>query len=133
MCVCLFNALSRRVGALQISIIIIISVFEESVNVHNFSDILLTLAVVSGELCDTALDQCRNEPCYPGVLCQPAGGAFLCGPCPAGLTGDGATCVGKCCVGRGRTPSIAFRHLPPKGPHTPSTGLRHPSFNHCRI
>ncbi|XP_019635900.1 PREDICTED: uncharacterized protein LOC109478676 [Branchiostoma belcheri] len=35
-----------------------------------------------------------REPCYEGVTCQNIDSAtFRCGPCPAGLSGDGVTCV----------------------------------------
>ncbi|XP_078655610.1 uncharacterized protein LOC144902206 [Branchiostoma floridae x Branchiostoma belcheri] len=35
-----------------------------------------------------------REPCFEGVTCQNIDSAtFRCGPCPAGLSGDGVTCV----------------------------------------
>lgn len=52
-----------------------------------------------GTFCETEiLDACADEPCYDNVTCtsqsNPYG--FQCGPCPAGLTGDGQNCYGKC-------------------------------------
>lgn len=48
-----------------------------------------------GTFCETeVLDACADEPCYDNVTCttltNPYG--FQCGPCPAGLTGDGQDC-----------------------------------------
>ena len=51
-----------------------------------------------GTFCETEiLDACADDPCYENVTCNttrnPYG--FRCGPCPAGLTGDGQSCFGK--------------------------------------
>lgn len=51
-----------------------------------------------GTFCETqVLDACAEDPCYDNVTCStqtnPFG--FQCGPCPAGLTGDGQNCFGK--------------------------------------
>ena len=38
---------------------------------------------------------CADSPCFPGVPCEPTvSGAFRCGRCPYGYTGDGITCKG---------------------------------------
>ena len=52
-----------------------------------------------GTFCETeAPDACDDEPCFDNVTCSftrnPFG--FQCGPCPAGLTGNGENCFGKC-------------------------------------
>ncbi|KAM6893465.1 von Willebrand factor D and EGF domain-containing protein [Xenentodon cancila] len=40
---------------------------------------------------------CADRPCFPGVPCVPdVGGAFRCGRCPAGYTGDGGSCRAVC-------------------------------------
>ncbi|XP_010210368.1 PREDICTED: mucin-4 [Tinamus guttatus] len=56
----------------------------------------------SGRFCQDPLDPCAWG-CFPGVRCHPGTG---CGPCPAGLTGDGTHCAdidecaqGTACVG----------------------------------
>uniref|UniRef100_A0A8C9NIW3 Mucin-4 n=1 Tax=Serinus canaria TaxID=9135 RepID=A0A8C9NIW3_SERCA len=47
----------------------------------------------SGALCQNPPDPCF-QGCFPGVGCDPFSG---CGPCPAGLTGDGEHCCGSDC------------------------------------
>ncbi|XP_053567882.1 mucin-4-like [Bombina bombina] len=42
----------------------------------------------TGDFCKTAPNLCAQE-CFPGVTCNSRTG---CGPCPAGLTGDGLQC-----------------------------------------
>ena len=38
-------------------------------------------------------DTCRSKPCFQGVTCiNLQGGAFKCGSCPKGFTGDGRSC-----------------------------------------
>ncbi|XP_018863293.1 mucin-4 isoform X1 [Parus major] len=51
----------------------------------------------SGPLCRDPLDPC-SQGCFPGVGCDPFRG---CGPCPAGLTGDGQHCsdIDECAQG----------------------------------
>lgn len=45
---------------------------------------------------------CANSPCFSGVPCEPTDtGAFKCGRCPYGYTGDGITCRGSCPVRAG--------------------------------
>ncbi|NXA31101.1 MUC4 protein, partial [Eudromia elegans] len=44
----------------------------------------------SGRFCQDPPDPCARG-CFPGVSCHPRTG---CGPCPAGLTGDGTHCAG---------------------------------------
>ncbi|NWI21709.1 MUC4 protein, partial [Crypturellus soui] len=44
----------------------------------------------SGRFCQDPPDPCARG-CFPGVRCHPHTG---CGPCPAGLTGDGIHCAG---------------------------------------
>ncbi|XP_063594895.1 cartilage oligomeric matrix protein-like [Penaeus indicus] len=47
-------------------------------------------------------DPCLQNPCFSGVTCTFTSMApfYTCGPCPAGYTGDGETCVGlQCPVG----------------------------------
>lgn len=41
-------------------------------------------------------DPCLQNPCFSGVACTFTSIApfYTCGPCPAGYTGDGETCVG---------------------------------------
>ncbi|ROT78853.1 thrombospondin [Penaeus vannamei] len=54
-----------------------------------------------GDLCHDQ-NYCAQAPCYPGVICRSLSVAphFICGPCPAGFTGDGITCKGlECPVG----------------------------------
>ncbi|XP_022099415.1 fibrillin-1-like [Acanthaster planci] len=49
----------------------------------------------SGELCEINFDACADNPCFPGVTCfdeDPPSLESNCGPCPAGLDGDGKTC-----------------------------------------
>ena len=37
---------------------------------------------------------CATDPCYPGVQCFPLGPSNrVCGACPPGMTGDGASCT----------------------------------------
>lgn len=39
---------------------------------------------------------CADSPCFSGVPCETTiGGAFRCGRCPSGYTGDGVTCKGR--------------------------------------
>ncbi len=41
------------------------------------------------------IDPCLSSPCFPNVSCFPFGqdkSDFLCGNCPAGMTGDGINC-----------------------------------------
>uniref|UniRef100_H0ZH21 Mucin-4 n=1 Tax=Taeniopygia guttata TaxID=59729 RepID=H0ZH21_TAEGU len=47
----------------------------------------------SGAFCQDPPDPC-SQGCFPGVGCDPFSG---CGPCPAGLTGDGEHCCGSAC------------------------------------
>uniref|UniRef100_A0A8C3EMX4 Uncharacterized protein n=1 Tax=Corvus moneduloides TaxID=1196302 RepID=A0A8C3EMX4_CORMO len=47
----------------------------------------------SGPFCQDPPDPCA-QGCFPGVGCDPFSG---CGPCPAGLTGDGQHCCGSAC------------------------------------
>ena len=35
---------------------------------------------------------CAADPCYPGVECTPTPTGYVCGECPAGMTGDGELC-----------------------------------------
>ncbi|XP_014109735.1 PREDICTED: mucin-4 [Pseudopodoces humilis] len=51
----------------------------------------------SGPLCQDPPDPC-SQGCFPGVGCDPFRG---CGPCPAGLTGDGQHCsdIDECAQG----------------------------------
>lgn len=56
----------------------------------------------TGTFCEADLDACEEnfQPCYPGIQCidlkPPAeASGFVCGPCPAGLTGDGIECTGN--------------------------------------
>lgn len=56
----------------------------------------------TGTFCEADLDACEEnfQPCYPGIQCidlkPPADASgFVCGPCPAGLTGDGIECTGN--------------------------------------
>ncbi|NXA51132.1 MUC4 protein, partial [Nothocercus julius] len=44
----------------------------------------------SGRFCQDLPDPCARG-CFPGVSCHPRAG---CGPCPAGLAGDGTHCAG---------------------------------------
>eukprot|EP00058_Branchiostoma_floridae_P010055 XP_002595543.1 hypothetical protein BRAFLDRAFT_259927 [Branchiostoma floridae] len=53
-----------------------------------------------GDYCETDYNGCSVTPCYPGVNCTDAvaplsGGAkeYTCGSCPAGMVGDGESCV----------------------------------------
>ncbi|XP_010215300.1 PREDICTED: slit homolog 1 protein-like [Tinamus guttatus] len=40
---------------------------------------------------------CANTPCFAGVKCEPAkDGAFKCGPCPPGYSGNGTACEVLC-------------------------------------
>ncbi|XP_069394081.1 von Willebrand factor D and EGF domain-containing protein isoform X1 [Paralichthys olivaceus] len=40
---------------------------------------------------------CADSPCFPGVPCEPTvTGAFRCGRCPYGFTGDGVICKAVC-------------------------------------
>uniref|UniRef100_A0A8C0I9E9 MUC4 protein n=1 Tax=Bubo bubo TaxID=30461 RepID=A0A8C0I9E9_BUBBB len=47
----------------------------------------------SGPFCQDPPDPC-TQGCFPGVGCDSHAG---CGPCPAGLTGDGRHCCGSAC------------------------------------
>ncbi|XP_068697609.1 mucin-like protein [Montipora foliosa] len=54
----------------------------------------------TGRFCDTEIDACElnGQPCYQGVDCidlpPPANiSGYTCGPCPSGLTGNGAQCT----------------------------------------
>ena len=56
-------------------------------------------AAYNGDECSADRNGCTSGPgCYAGVNCTdnpaPATGA-TCGPCPSGLTGDGAMCSGE--------------------------------------
>ncbi|KAK7507217.1 hypothetical protein BaRGS_00001152, partial [Batillaria attramentaria] len=67
-----------------------------------------------GDNCDVKSDQCRDEPCYPGVLCQPVGSSFVCGPCPPGYTGDGVNCVElNACASSPCFPGVHCKDLAP--------------------
>ena len=55
----------------------------------------------TGRFCDSEIDACElnGQPCYQGVDCEdlppPANiSGYICGPCPSGLTGNGAQCTG---------------------------------------
>uniref|UniRef100_A0A8B9RXB5 Mucin-4 n=1 Tax=Accipiter nisus TaxID=211598 RepID=A0A8B9RXB5_9AVES len=50
----------------------------------------------SGPFCQDPPDPCA-QGCFPGVGCDSHTG---CGPCPAGLTGDGRHCCGSACGSR---------------------------------
>ena len=56
------------------------------------------LTAYTGRLCDEDFDGCSEVSCFEGVACTdnpaPQTGA-TCGPCPAGLEGDGSKCVGE--------------------------------------
>ncbi|XP_068679238.1 mucin-like protein isoform X1 [Montipora foliosa] len=54
----------------------------------------------TGRFCDSEIDACElnGQPCYQGVDCidlpPPANiSGYTCGPCPSGLTGNGAQCT----------------------------------------
>ncbi|XP_068725626.1 mucin-like protein [Montipora capricornis] len=54
----------------------------------------------TGRFCDSEIDACElnGQPCYQGVDCidlpPPADiSGYTCGPCPSGLTGNGAQCT----------------------------------------
>ncbi|XP_037794812.1 cartilage oligomeric matrix protein-like isoform X2 [Penaeus monodon] len=56
---------------------------------------------IPDDLCPET-DPCLQNPCFSGVACTFTSIApfYTCGPCPAGYTGDGETCVGlQCPVG----------------------------------
>ena len=41
------------------------------------------------------IDDCRMNPCFPGVSCSdlpPPSRGYKCGPCPPGMTGNGSQC-----------------------------------------
>ena len=58
----------------------------------------LFLLAYNGRFCELDVDGCSEISCFEGVNCTdnpaPQTGA-TCGPCPAGLVGDGTRCVGK--------------------------------------
>ncbi|CDW53687.1 cubilin [Trichuris trichiura] len=49
------------------------------------------------------VDECLENPCFPGVHCSNTPGGFKCGSCPVGYTGDGARCwdVDECAQNNG--------------------------------
>ncbi|XP_030215054.1 von Willebrand factor D and EGF domain-containing protein [Gadus morhua] len=69
---------------------------------------------------------CLSRPCHPGVRCFEtvhSANGFACGPCPAGLHGDGFTCSrsGSAVQGStaGRGPSVHRKTaVSPSNPHT---------------
>ncbi|XP_066292643.1 mucin-like protein [Branchiostoma lanceolatum] len=53
-----------------------------------------------GDYCETDYNGCSVTPCYPGVNCtdavaplSPGAKEYTCGSCPAGMVGDGESCV----------------------------------------
>lgn len=42
---------------------------------------------------DATVAFCDSDPCYPGVVCGEIVDGYTCGPCPAGLEGDGEICT----------------------------------------
>ena len=57
---------------------------------------------LTGQFCQNNFDACveNNDPCFPGVECVNVPPdvnqtGFMCGLCPSGYHGDGATCIGK--------------------------------------
>uniref|UniRef100_A0A1A8B2B6 von Willebrand factor D and EGF domains n=1 Tax=Nothobranchius furzeri TaxID=105023 RepID=A0A1A8B2B6_NOTFU len=64
--------------------------------------------VSSGTTTNIHVTTCSDHPCFPGVLCGPApDGAFHCGRCPVGYTGDGRTCRAVCRNSCGRNMECA--------------------------
>ncbi|XP_022249947.1 von Willebrand factor D and EGF domain-containing protein-like [Limulus polyphemus] len=51
----------------------------------------------SGLFCEEQQDKCTSKPCYPGVTCSSVDGHFICGTCPAGMTGNGVSCFVALC------------------------------------
>ena len=52
----------------------------------------------TGDLCDTDLDACEENPCFVNNTCvdlPPPSTTNLCGPCPDTMEGDGFMCNGK--------------------------------------
>ncbi|KHJ46556.1 CUB domain protein, partial [Trichuris suis] len=49
------------------------------------------------------VDECLENPCFPGVHCSNTPGGFKCGSCPVGYTGDGVRCwdVDECAQNNG--------------------------------
>ncbi|KAK6644342.1 hypothetical protein RUM43_000609 [Polyplax serrata] len=55
--------------------------------------------------CSVDVDECKNYPCSrnPLVTCHNTPGAFFCGPCPPGYTGNGFSCfdINECLTENG--------------------------------
>ena len=49
-----------------------------------------------GAFCQSAISYCSQYPCFEGVNCTDnyTSHTAVCGPCPAGLIGDGSKCYG---------------------------------------
>ncbi|KAL4228457.1 hypothetical protein ACF0H5_011504 [Mactra antiquata] len=47
-----------------------------------------------GTFCETNLDKCKTQPCFPGVKCN-SSNTDICGQCPAGYEGNGSKCFDK--------------------------------------
>ncbi|XP_048590076.1 protein delta homolog 2 isoform X2 [Nematostella vectensis] len=68
-----------------------------------------------GRLCDERVYKCANDSCFPGVNCTEVPGSVKCGACPAGLSGDGKTCLAS------TSTSAATTTAPPTTTKEPTT------------
>lgn len=57
----------------------------------------------SNPACSVDVNECDDSPCFAGVTCTNVAGAYYCGNCPSGYTGNGKQCsdVNECLTNNG--------------------------------
>ncbi|XP_072859345.2 von Willebrand factor D and EGF domain-containing protein [Pogona vitticeps] len=79
-----------------------------------------------GRLCQEDPDECKTQPCFPGVVCFNTIDAYYCGPCPEGLYGDGKICYDEI-KSTSKAPALPLtpeNAYEPKEDHHDQTGVK---------
>ncbi|XP_076087715.1 von Willebrand factor D and EGF domain-containing protein-like [Mytilus galloprovincialis] len=64
----------------------------------------------TGKLCETKVNGCHSDPCFPGVHCTETSESYTCGSCLDGYQGDGVNCK-KTCASQPCFPGVMCKDL----------------------